>query len=757
SFKGERILLVDPIGNPADEVRYYDGGRWPEFADGGGSSLELRNPQTDNSKGESWAASDESGKSSWQTVTYRGLASNPVGPTQYNELVVGLLDAGIVLLDDVRVIEDPDGAARPLIQNGDFESDTVGEAADKWRALGTHGTSRVIPDPDDPGNQVLQLVATGHTGHMHNHAETTLKFGNSYVTIKSNLEYEISFRARWVTGSSQLNTRLYFSRLQRTTLVEVPEFTGTPGAQNSTFVANVGPTYADLRHAPVVPQPGEAVTVSVKAEDPQDVAEMTLHYAVGGGAPASLPMTSTDGIEFTATIPGQVAATIVQFYVEGRDTLGQTSTFPAGGPDSRALLKVDDAQQSSLDVHHFRIIMTTADANLLHTATNVMSNARLGATVVYDESEVFYDVGVRLKGSERGRNRNVRVGFNVQFDPAQRFLGVHDTVGVDRSGAGDQYSQKEILVKHTINRAGDVPSMYDDLIHLIAPRSTHTGSAMLQMARYNAVFLDGLFDGGSDAPVFEYELIYYPTTTTGGPEGLKIPNPDGVTGVPVAGRGADKELYRWHFLIKNSRDADDYGKLIPFLEAMGLPQGPEFHARTQQLLDVDQWLRAFAVQSLWGIGDNYVSGAQHNAMFYTRPTDGKTMLLPWDMDFTATSSATSSLVRNGELSKLLTLPANLRAYYGHVYDIVGTAFNSTYMDPWINHYDSLLPAESFGTFRNYVATRSAYALNVVNSTVPATDFNITTNNGNPFTSNDIGVTLQGKGWINVREIRLAGS
>jgi hypothetical protein len=28
-----------------------------------------------------------------------------------------------------------------------------------------------------------------------------------------------------------------------------------------------------------------------------------------------------------------------------------------------------------------------------------MSNDRLGATVIYNESEVFYDVGVRLKGS----------------------------------------------------------------------------------------------------------------------------------------------------------------------------------------------------------------------------------------------------------------------------------------------------------------------------------------------------------------------
>ena len=55
----ERIQLVDAQRNLADEVHYYDGGRWPEYADGGGSSLELRDPHADNSRGEVWSSSDE--------------------------------------------------------------------------------------------------------------------------------------------------------------------------------------------------------------------------------------------------------------------------------------------------------------------------------------------------------------------------------------------------------------------------------------------------------------------------------------------------------------------------------------------------------------------------------------------------------------------------------------------------------------------------------------------------------------------------
>ena len=49
---GERVALLDHCGTLVDEVRYADGGRWPGFADGGGSSLELRDPWSDNGAAE---------------------------------------------------------------------------------------------------------------------------------------------------------------------------------------------------------------------------------------------------------------------------------------------------------------------------------------------------------------------------------------------------------------------------------------------------------------------------------------------------------------------------------------------------------------------------------------------------------------------------------------------------------------------------------------------------------------------------------
>ena len=54
---GELILLKDNLGNTIDSVEYDNGGSWPTGADGGGPSIVLCDPASDNSKGINWAES----------------------------------------------------------------------------------------------------------------------------------------------------------------------------------------------------------------------------------------------------------------------------------------------------------------------------------------------------------------------------------------------------------------------------------------------------------------------------------------------------------------------------------------------------------------------------------------------------------------------------------------------------------------------------------------------------------------------------
>lgn len=741
SHSSDTIQLLDPNGNPDDEVTYYDGKPWPGAADAGGSSMELRDPNADNSKPQAWAASDESTKSSWKTYTYSAVAANLNGdPTQWNEFVMGLLDSGEMLLDDITVTDLTAGTS--LLQNGTFET-----GATAWRIIGNHGTSKVIVDPTSSSNHVLDFIATGATESMHNHAETT--FANRLAVINGH-NYQISFRAKWISGSNLLNTRLYFDRVAKTTAIDVPQLNGTPGARNSRYQANIGPTFSDLSQNIVYPSASQAVTISVRAADPQNVSSVSLFYSVNGSAFTSTPMTLQSTGLYTGTIPGQATSATVQFYVQATDGIGGVSTYPAAGANSRALYKVNDGVAQASLGHTFRIIMTAADTTLLYTTTNLMSNAAIGATVIYDNKEVYYDVGVSLHSSERGRYDDARVGFNLDFNADHLFHGVMSSLVIDRSSSGGE-SQSEILIKQALNHAGGLPSNYNDIIKVIAPRSQNTSDALLQLDPYGSDYLNASYKNGNDGNLYKLELIYYPTQTVdGNVQSLKIPQNDAVIGADLGDLGNDKENYRYHYLLSNNRDQDDFSDIMAVAKAFSL-NGTALDTATQQLIDVNEWMRLFALQELGGVGDTYGQGNPHNLKLYTRPTDGKMIALQWDWDFLFTQGATSSIFGNGNLSKVTALPTNKHLYYGNMQDIIATTFNTTYMSRWITNYGNLA-GQNYSADLTYIGNRAAYALSQL---PPQIAFSITTPNNQ--TVNQPTITLTGKGWVNVKDIYVQGS
>jgi hypothetical protein len=752
SGKSDHVVLKDPTGNPADEVRYFDGGRWPEYADGGGSSLELRDPNSDNSKAEAWAASDETSKTSWQTYSYRMVANIPAGsgqPTQWQDFILGLQDIGECLIDDLSVVESPTNNPVEIISNGNFDSGLSG-----WRVLGTHGASRVEPEPGNPGNSVLHLIATGYQEHMHNHIERTL---NSGRTITSGREYQISYRARWLAGNNLLNTRLYFNRSARTIALPMPALNGTPGAQNSRFAANVGPTFSNFGHQRVAPQPGEPVTVSVVAQDPQGVASVQVFWSVNGGAWANAAMTSQGGGAYTGNIPGQSAGAVVQFYVRAVDGLGAEAVYPARGTNSGALFKVNDGQANLPLAHNVRIIVTPANIDLLHgtaqgvNQTNVMSNDLLPCTVVYDEGRAYYDCGVHLRGSQRGRYSDIRTGFHIEFPPDDLFRGVHPVMLIDRSGAGDTAAnrQEEIILKHILNRAGGIPGTYGEICHLLSPRAAHVGAAQF-FPRHEDNFVATAFENGSDGVMFEMELIYYPTTANAA--GYKNPQPDAVSGMDVADFGNDKEIYRYNHMIKNHRAEDDYRQFIALGKAWS-HGGAVLDTETRELMDIDEWMRAYALISLCSVGDMYTFGNNHNFFMYIRPSDGKFLYFPWDMDFSLNRGETASLVGDQNLGKIVSLPGNLRLLYAHMLDIINVSFNSAYMTYWVNHYETFAPGQDYTPRAAYIQNRAVYARNTINAQAGTT---FTVNGSSSITTNNNLIILTGTAPAQVKTIWING-
>jgi len=173
-------------------------------------------------------------------------------------------------------------------------------------------------------------VATGGTEHLHNHLETTYANGRRITDGKT---YQVSFRAKWLAGNNRLNTRLYFNRVAKTTVLPMPSNMAPRRAQLDVY-RPFGSDFAAFGHSPVVPQPNQAVTVSASASDPPDSSRDRLVVGQRGvwqQAPM-LPVSaaSTPGYtNYAALIPGQATGGLVQFYVQAPTTSG-IHHFPPG-------------------------------------------------------------------------------------------------------------------------------------------------------------------------------------------------------------------------------------------------------------------------------------------------------------------------------------------------------------------------------------------------------------------------------------------
>jgi hypothetical protein len=230
-----------------------------------------------------------------------------------------------------------------------------------------------------------------------------------------------------------------------------------------------------------------------------------------------------------------------------------------------------------------------------------------------------------------------------------------------------------------------------------------------------------------------------------------------VRGIDMPDMGSDPNAYRWYYLIRNNRAQDDYSAIIALTEALsktGGTVGGELDQLTQKAMDVDQWMRVFAFESLAGINDTFNQGLQHNLQLFVRPEDQRVVPLPWDMDFALHHDTSMNIYGTGSrLTRVINIPTNQRLFQQHLLDIINTAYNDDYLDSWVRHLATRAQRDETAAILNYVRARRSFVLNRLAPQIP---FEITTPNKDQLVVDTPFAVLEGKGWIDVREVRLVG-
>lgn len=746
------LLTTNLIHIAVDEVTYGVGGRWGQWAHGGGSSLELVDAHSDHRLAANWADSDETQKSGWVTIEATGLLDDGNASVPANELQIMLLGEGECLVDNVEVFV---AGGTNLVVNSDFES-----GLDGWVMQG---------NLDASSWEVGQGYNSAHCLHMRasEHGDTGANCirGNLSASLNAGQTATLRAKVRWLAGWPEVLLRLKGNWIEATGNILTARNLGTPGAPNSRAAANVGPAISGVTTAPLAPGAGQGVTVVARVSDPDGVGTLFLVYRIDPSTNMTLaPMANNGAGLFSAVIPGQPAGTLAAFHIQAMDNAAVPAftQFPNDAPVRECLVRFGDPPQGGA-FGTCRIWMTQATLNRWCTREH-LSNKPLDCTLVYGNARVIYDMGACYSGSPwHAPGWNSPIGndcdYAIGFPDDDVFLGETDAIfRWPGNGGGDNTCQREQTAYWIAEQMG-LPYTYRRHINLFV-NGLRRGLMFEDTQRSNGDLDSEFWPNGGNGDLhkvqcwFEFDDALDTFSAYGATLG-EITTTGGVKKLPV---------YRWTFGKRAVHgSASNFTNLFALVDAVNFSGlGAPYRRQLEATLDLDNWLKTYAVEHAVGNSDSFAYGGGQN-MYAYKPVGDTWKMTIWDIDFAfAALDPTSDLFQGIGRSNGIDLgePAYARRYWQVLQDLAQGPLIGTKLFPRIDAEYNAMTANGLTiddpTFiKTYINQRRTNILNLIVTNCPAA-FGITLNHGAPFTTNRNLIALTGTAPIDVRTITING-
>ena len=618
---GERVALSRPddgILVAEDAVDFADSNRYHRFADGRGASLERIDAHGPSRAASNWADSDESAKAGWTAVEFTGTLAHGNGSAAANQVQMFLMGPGEALVDSVEVV--PEGGGN-IVPNGGFESGTSG-----WFFQGNHRDSVLETGDAFSGSNSLRLLAArrGDTGP--NRARAPLG-----QTLASGSRATLRARVRWLAGHPEFLMRLRGNWLEAAGRLELPTNLGTPGAANSRAEANAGPHIDLVTHRPVLPEAGEAFGVFAQVADPDGVGDVSLRYRIDPSPTViGLPMlddgvgvdlTAGDGI-FSAQIPAQSAGALVAFQVvaEDADAIPASSMFP---PVGECLARVGEPA-NGVSFGTYRMWITQADIDDWDTQP-FRANNPYPITFVYNDTRPIYAAGAYYGGNKdsHGHPLSGSVSYDVLLPPDDEFLGA-GKLTFDYP-VRDATNQREQLM-HWFADQLKLPTLHRRDIYL------YMNGVRRRTIYHDAEQPDGVL-AESHFPGDRGELFKTANDNETTDGGSRI-RPFVRNRLDVF--EADGEIraarYRWTTgaRARGSRTRLDDTTIIDLMRRAD-DTGPDYERRLSEIIDMDNWMRTWAMIDLASYWDAFGNTNWKNTYIY-KPESAGWVQFTWDFD-----------------------------------------------------------------------------------------------------------------------------
>ncbi len=645
----------------------------------------------------------------------------------------------------------PEGRSQNLLANPGFEEDTA-----TWRFEGTHSRSRRVQDDANGGSACLEMIATGKGDMTCNRIET-----DTEPRLTADRRYDISLATRWVRGSSLLlvhgtfspgewpgtrDSNLSGNEIAQAIRMAIPDDLGTPGAENSvrrllrefTENGNLGPLIADVEHEPINPTPGATVTVRARVVDSDGIGSVRILYRedIDSEEPLdflSIEMSevagSRDPLTGVATYEGQIQpieTSQVIFFVEAEDAFGTQGTFPFDAPEKTLVYRYADPFP-----HRIEVLLPLAEWSELRTR-RLHSNDLVDGTVTYAGEQIFYNVGVRYRGSPWGRG--TLESIRVRFPDDRLYKGTRRDINISNRDRTDGAAYP--VVGRSGNRDSPVPvADYKYVATRFNGRSFGTPGVF---EPYDRTLLDKWYgrDVTRDAVLLKSigRLLFS--------DGCSRTAWDEAT---MAHRNENAENYRFYWFHSIHQTRDNWQ---PFIDATRIADGrvtsdEDFDAEFESVIDVETFIRGLMPRILMSDGDGLFVGNGHNGYLFWDPSDGRWEYFPFDMGLGWGGTPTSLFsVRDRVVRRVLAHPRSQRTYYRVLNEYLNNYWSEERAGPFLDALQE--QSNSVGTQQKaFIRASNPRLFRLIEPFVNA-ELRILTNQGEDFSVGTPTVTLSGE-------------
>jgi regulation of enolase protein 1 (concanavalin A-like superfamily) len=644
SHNGEQVTLAMPqilntntaILVAVDQVTYGTGGRWGEWADGGGSSLELKDPRANHRLAANWADSDETQKSVWTNIETTGVLDNGANyDPSIDYAQIGILDVGECLVDNIEV--DYDNVN--YVSNPTFEGGTSG-----WSFQGCM-TRSSLENTGYSSSHSLHIRSSDHVWTGDNSCQVALNAN----PLAQGQTATLRFKARWLHGWPEALLRLNGNWLEAAGAMPVPNNLGTPGMPNSQSVTNAGPAIYKVTHFPTLPAANQAVVVTAQVHDPNGVQNLTLYYRLDPSPTYTAVTMKDDGTGgdaipgdgiFSATIPGQAANQLVAYYISATDSNSVITLFPSlltdNSPRRECLVMFGDGNPGgSFGVYHLWV--TQANATRWDNLGN-LSNEGIDCTFV-NGNRVIYNTQAHFAGSPYHQDYDLPYGplcnYKWIFPDDDELLGAtsFNKIHQPGNGAGDDASIQREQLANTFLRTLGVPWLNRRYVAVYV-NGNRRGTLMEDAQTPDGDVVKEHYPNDSDGYLYKMQPWFEFAPALSGAS-MNFDNQSWVTLNNYTTTGGAKKTasYRYNYLVRRTPDsASDFNPVYSIIDAANSYGTPNYVANLENVADMENWMRVFAANHAAGNWDSFGAQNGQNLYGYAGTLGTKYSLLMFDFN-----------------------------------------------------------------------------------------------------------------------------